>query len=248
MNKIEEDIRNVFEKSAKTAYIPIVQDDQNSSECLSESKFGGKPFISLPHYPWPICKCGKRMRFFLQLNSSTLPAKLSIADIYFNGLLQLFYCTENCDGWEPFSDGHVIRVVKSSDLVNPIVATTDEDDTLLFPCKRITGWNEQIDYISETEMQESDEFSLDINKNNYSFYDKVREDLKNLSGEKLFGWPCWVQGIEYPNCRKCNRTMRYIFQVDSERNIPYCFGDLGVGHISQCETHKDEFAFGWACC
>ena len=67
-------------------------------------------------------------------------------------------------------------------------------------------------------------------------------------GEKLLGWPAWVQGVEYPNCQVCNKEMSFIFQVDSSRNFDYDFGDCGCGHITQCKEHKDQLTFGWACC
>ena len=41
--------------------------------------------------------------------------------------------------------------------------------------------------------------------------------------------------------------MKFIFQIDSKCNIPYRFGDLGIGHITQCNQHKDVLAFKWAC-
>lgn len=59
--------------------------------------------------------------------------------------------------------------------------------------------------------------------------------------------PLWVQGIEYPNCPVCNQKMRLVFQLDSEDNLPFMFGDVGCGHITQCKTHKTQVAFGWAC-
>ena len=42
--------------------------------------------------------------------------------------------------------------------------------------------------------------------------------------------------------------MDLVFQLDSEKNVPFMFGDAGVGHITQCPTHKDVVAFTWACC
>lgn len=38
-----------------------------------------------------------------------------------------------------------------------------------------------------------------------------------------------------------------LFQIDSEDNIPYMFGDTGCGHITYCEKHPRVLAFGWAC-
>jgi hypothetical protein len=41
--------------------------------------------------------------------------------------------------------------------------------------------------------------------------------------------------------------MARVFQVDSDHNVPFMFGDAGCGHITQCPAHKDVVAFGWAC-
>lgn len=53
--------------------------------------------------------------------------------------------------------------------------------------------------------------------------------------------------MEYPNCLICGERMRLVFQVDSNDNLPFMFGDLGCGHITQCKYHKNQVAFGWAC-
>jgi hypothetical protein len=66
------------------------------------------------------------------------------------------------------------------------------------------------------------------------------------AGEKLGGWPRWVQGIEYPSCPGCGTRMELILQVDSERTLPTMFGDMGIGHLSQCPTHPEVLGFGWA--
>jgi hypothetical protein len=66
-------------------------------------------------------------------------------------------------------------------------------------------------------------------------------------GDKLASWPAWIQNVEYPNCPRCARRMAHLFQVDSEHNVPFMFGDAGCGHITQCPEHKEVVAFGWAC-
>nr|WP_293105517.1 hypothetical protein [Okeania sp. SIO2F4] len=78
--------------------------------------------------------------------------------------------------------------------------------------------------------------------------DELYEDNFPIEGDKLAGWPLWIQGIEYPNCPICDERMRLVFQVDSEDNLPYMFADGGCGHITQCKEHKNIVAFGWACC
>lgn len=66
-------------------------------------------------------------------------------------------------------------------------------------------------------------------------------------GDKLGGWPAWVQGVEYPKCIECGEPMDMLFQIDSEDNVPYMFGDCGTAHVTQCPTHPDVVAMGWAC-
>jgi hypothetical protein len=66
-------------------------------------------------------------------------------------------------------------------------------------------------------------------------------------GDKLGGWPRWIQFPERPSCALCGAAMDCLFQVDSEDNVPYMFGDMGCGHITQCPTHRDVVTFGWAC-
>jgi uncharacterized protein YjbI with pentapeptide repeats len=67
-------------------------------------------------------------------------------------------------------------------------------------------------------------------------------------GDKLAGWPHWVQYIEYPNCPVCERLMdQLIFEFASNDHIPYLWGDVGTGYILQCPEHKDQVAFLWQC-
>jgi hypothetical protein len=40
--------------------------------------------------------------------------------------------------------------------------------------------------------------------------------------------------------------MQLVFQHTGD-SIPFMFGDMGIGHITQCPEHKEVVAFGWAC-
>jgi hypothetical protein len=66
-------------------------------------------------------------------------------------------------------------------------------------------------------------------------------------GDKLLGWPHWIQGVEYPECPTCEARMEYVFQIDSEKNLPLMWGDGGIAHVTRCPTHREVFALGWAC-
>src|SRR5205085_9692765 len=109
-----------------------------------------------------------------------------------------------------------------------------------FPARTITGWKPVDDYPN---WEEAEQLGLDLSDDEI----EAIEEYYPISGDKLGGWPDWVQGVEYPACPSCGETMRLVFQIDSEDNLPYMFGDAGCGHITQCKTHKEQLAFGWAC-
>jgi hypothetical protein len=186
-----------------------------------------------------------------------------------SGVLQVFYCTR-CDaeieGWAPFSQAHVVRVVPPDDLVLP----PTDPRTRTLPPAAITGWEAFEDLPHPTEHAE---LGLDLD---YDFQKKtiaVRcpsigltidgldleaqdEDGHELAeaisaaaaGDKLGGWPYWIQGLEYPSCSRCAARMALVFQLDSNDNLDFMFGDAGVAHVTQCPQHPDVVALAWACC
>jgi hypothetical protein len=179
------------------------------------------------------------------------------------GLLQLFYCTNDaCSAthWEPFSSGKMVRIVDPGEFGEATTPQTEPPAALL-PVKTIAGWKQQPDHPHPPEHEQlgvtynfdhkqrtvrveclSDGVALD------ALPTSAPEDLAAaLPGDKLAGWPMWVQGVEYPACPRCGRAMQLVFQVDSDDNIPFMFGDAGTGHITQCPVHTDTVTFAWAC-
>lgn len=81
--------------------------------------------------------------------------------------------------------------------------------------------------------------------------------IQNYPGDKLFGWPRWSQGVEYPACRQCGKTMEMVLQVNNDGNsdgrpgFNSCFGQLfagdGNGHVCRCPDHPEVMTFNWAC-
>jgi uncharacterized protein YwqG len=67
-------------------------------------------------------------------------------------------------------------------------------------------------------------------------------------GDKLFGWPDFVQGVEYEYCTKCRNEMMFLLQLDSECNVPIMWGDTGTAMVFYCAKHPDVITFNWACC
>jgi uncharacterized protein YwqG len=66
-------------------------------------------------------------------------------------------------------------------------------------------------------------------------------------GDKLGGWPFWVQEVSYPACTQCATPMTLVFQLASEDNLPFMWGDGGTAHITQCPYHQAQLTFDWAC-
>jgi hypothetical protein len=110
-----------------------------------------------------------------------------------------------------------------------------------FPARSIIGWSSVIDVPN---WEESERIGI-------VFLDDEADALADTSvpavGEKLGGWPAWIQGVEYPDCPKCKQPMDFLFQIDSERNIPFLLGDMGIGHVTRCKVHPEVLTFGWAC-
>lgn len=233
-----------LEPFKRKAYIP--ETEESEAKFSSESKFGGYPYLR-DENDWPTCpNCKKNMQLLLQLDLEKLPEKKQ------TGLVQVFYCTSEeplCDceleSWEAFSEAVVCRIIEINGESAQIEPTIDE----IFDENLIKGWQVEDDYPSS---EEYENLGIDCE------YDELFEEVVELmdqreiglpiSGDKLFGWPNWIQGEEYPNDRKTNTRMTYLFQIDSECNLPYMFGDSGIAHLSQSPDNKDELAFAWACC
>ncbi len=137
-------------KHKRKTFIPVVNLQNTNYKNYISSKFGGKPFIS-NEFPWPLCECGcqKPMKFFLQLNSNQLV--LGNENFFGDGLLQLFYCT-NDDKYKPFSISHCVRIIKTSDLDEACAPISDSQVCAEeFESKIIIDWKEEFDYPSDRE-------------------------------------------------------------------------------------------------
>lgn len=252
-----EEIKNEFAewraKNSRVAWKPI------TGSASSTSWFGGDP-SPLPHDSWPECsQCDKPMQFFLQLDLGSLPQEFECP--IEQGIVQLFYCASDdgsCETWEPFSGTHHILIASHD-------TGTASRPNELDPLKKsnIVGWDRfldaphpeeheslglKYDYDFSNNLVSVQSIDPKIEFNNLDIDLDVAESISSAeNGDKLGGWPFWVQGPEYPNCPQCGNQMELVFQIDSEDNLPYMFGDVGCGHLTQCPGHPETFAFGWAC-
>lgn len=237
-----ENLKAILEPYKRLAWFPnTIEKDSNSTS----SKFSGIPAL-LKDEKWPCCcNCNEPMQLFLQLNFQDIPKAQK--QLFRKGILQVFYCTNwdkecevNCEAFFPFSKSTLVRIV---DYKNGIIASPEKSPVKgAFPERQIIGWESKEDYPNWEELE-----ILGV-----TITDEQSEMLYDLEyplpKDKLLGWPYWVQGVEYPDCPECGEPMKLIFQIDSEDNLPYMFGDVGCSHITQCEKHKDKLAIAWACC
>lgn len=225
---------------ARRCWIPLAEDGDGSPEV---SKLGGIALIP-EGQSWPTCgNCRRPSQLFLQLRSSDLPAEAGLP--FGEGIFQLFYCTSSdplcevdADAFFPFARSVLARVIPLDSVPKAIDASPVQSP---FPGRQITGWTESDDYPHSAELLST---GADLT-------DEQVEALANRGypreGDKLLGWPAWVQDVDYPRCRDCNQLMTLVFQIESEDNLPYMFGDAGRGHVCVCPEHPNRLAFGWAC-
>lgn len=253
-----------LEANGRTAWIPEI-DEAPSSE--SRSWFGGLPLLR-PDETWPLCgACKKPVPFCLQLDGQSMPeSDLQIGD----GLLQFFYCG-NCevavgDGvWEPFHKTQLIRIQPNTSTIVPEAPEGVE----VLPKQVIREWRSALDF---PELEDSESLDLEIDfgadaavavlrcrsmgidlKNLDTMLNKAHADalysdvLSARAGDKLGGWPRWIQSPESISCTQCGSRMRYVFQIDADCNLEINLGDGGCGHLWQCPAHPEVMAFEWAC-
>jgi uncharacterized protein YwqG len=242
------------DRQQRPAWRPIVVEGE---PVTPSSKFGGLPWLA-PGEAWPTCgDCGNPLSFFLQLDLADLPSALE--QRFGTGVLQLFYCTECDGGWEPFAASQLVRVV---DPDAPGLAADPPGDLEVFPVQSIISWEEFTDLPAPTEHDtlgllydyDFEHNTVRVNCPEFgvstegSSDDNIAEAIALATpGDKLAGWPAWIQGVEYPSCPECEQQMRLVIQLDSDDHLPYMFGDVGTGHITQCPEHLEVVAFGWAC-
>jgi uncharacterized protein YwqG len=224
----------------RRAWLPRTEAGPTS---LDGSKFGGLPLLAAGE-TWPECgNCRKPMQLFLQLDGGALPAD---AGLPLGGrLVQLFYCTtakphceSACEAWAAPGVSTRLRLIDAATAPQPLTASPVAG---AFPERRIVGWDALDDYPNAEDAaiagEELDDVEAEILMN--AGYPREKD--------KLAGWPYWMQSVSWPACPECTRPMRPLFQLDSNGNLPYMFGDAGVLHLFLCPDHTDRLGMNWDC-
>lgn len=188
------------------------------------SRFGGRPFVP-EGSQWPGSTAGP-LSFFVQIDLGEAPKKLST--LFGPGLLQVFHARSSHES--------LVRILP---LDAPGFVADPPAETLSFAPKQVTGWSRaKADFpvgASDVEQWKA----LDASERTLSV------DL-NQGGDKLGGWPTWIQGPQYPKCRSCGAAMKQmVLQLDSHCTLPFAWGDGGVAYVFQCAEHSKEVTLSY---
>ncbi|MEU6789565.1 ankyrin repeat domain-containing protein [Nonomuraea angiospora] len=221
--------RQKLAASTRSAWIPQLDGPAATGD---PSQFGGLPWLRSTEV-WPACGCCEApLTFFVQIDLSRTPK--AAREAFGVGLLQLFHCT-TCNPYRPFSSGDVVRIVDPADAVTP---AKEPEGARVLPVRPITGWARAV---KDYPYREADESALLPDEREVVF-------TLNRQGDKLGGWPNWVQDPDYPRCPHGDHRMtRPLLQIDSNHGVAHTWGDNGVGFIVQCPQHRGEVTFLWQC-
>lgn len=227
----------------RKAYLPKVKHLAKKSKVLDASHYGGQALCS----EWPVCGlCKTALPCFLQLNLATLPTDFSTAFAQLSGLAQFFYCTR-C---QPFFSKPVFSTASTQNkgvflqLLNDTEVKhaeaqfhPDPEKLFLFPEAFISGWSGPKSDFPWREYEIWEAIQLDAEE-------EVQAAQYNLTGDKLGGWPHWLQDSQTPLDSK-GQAMLPLFQLDSgstSRQLEYNWGDSGVASLFLSQDGQ-ELAF-----
>lgn len=223
-----DELKPRFESFRVTAWRPICSEE----DTRHLSQFGGRPLLETADDAPTCARCNRPMPLFLQVSSKELPE--AATSRFPKGLLQVFFCLE-CQPWEAFSPGCLVRTLGYDSLERASSSVPDQIAT-----RKITGWKSVTDY---DDPETSDE--------NHGFSDAELEVLYEghypSQGDKLLGAPYWVQYPEYPDCPQCHKPTTAIFQLDSNDQLDFMWGDAGVALVVWCPEHPQTLGLTWQC-
>lgn len=212
------------EAGRRPFWLPLTREGQFAD---NPSHFGGIPDLA-PDETWPGCPhCGVPMALLLQLDLATLPAEAPGRAEAGAGLLQLFGCTD-CGALS--EDGSALA--RRLPPAERSAAVLSFDAVMLAP-RSIVGWRAGSERPGAGEWD--DEQGLP----------PAGEDEECQGGDKLGGWPAWVQYAEYPFCPVCRQPQRLLFQIASQQGLDYMFSDVGTAYLMYCSQHPDQLSFSW---
>ena len=218
-----------FERYRVRAWLPVCSDE--ASDRLSH--FGGVPLLEAGADQPSCSDCGRDMPLFLQMSSREIPTEHRPA--FPTGLLQVFFCL-HCQPWEAFRPGCLVRTLDLDAALEPVASPLAES----LAQQSIVDWQVAEDYLDPEASVEEHGLPEDV-------LEVLYEGGFPRTGDKLAGAPYWVQYPELPDCPECARPTEPIFQLDSNDNLDFMWGDAGVAQVVWCPAHPRQMGLVWQC-
>jgi hypothetical protein len=208
---------------------------RTSTSIGADASWFGRINLHLPDENWPFYY-GEPMIPLCQLNLTEvpyLPALLSdvaLITIFISSFEFLPVDEPNGKGWELRAYSSYEGLVEIKDA--PIYETIKP-----FPIV----WDFiEADYPSQYSLPSSLQFGdLDFDD----------ERFPNHYQSKLGGWPSLIQGpIFWAPKNRHPSNPEYVFQINSEREVGWMWGDLGIGYFGRWSRDgTDDWALSWQC-
>ncbi|SEG48823.1 Ankyrin repeat [Thermomonospora echinospora] len=223
---IERSTRKKLADQARTAWTPRLS---TAAAPGDPSCFGGLPWLRQGE-EWPCCaRCQAPLTFVVQVDLGRTPK--AAREIFGEGLLQLFHCTTCMPS--AVTDIRQVRVI---DPAGTAVPDAVPDKAEIFPARPIVGWGHAV---KDYPYRDGDESVLLPEERGAAF-------RLNRQGDKLGGWPNWVQDANYPTCPQGapHRMTQLVLQICSGEGVPHTWGDNGLGFVVRCPKHR-RVGFDW---
>lgn len=226
-------LATTLEAARRTCFEPILETGDGKP---TDPKMGGTPLGDVP-----VCKgCKRPMVLLLQLDPASLPKGAPLSG---KGLLQVFHCgRHDCDYGDtthsPGGSGVVLRMATpkaaADKAAKPKKGKAPPEPVAKGQASRIVGWKPGSDLPGN-----GDEGAMVLDAKEL----RLMRDQRSGGGDKLGGYPNWIQSPQPPNCPTCDERMRFVFQLTA-RLVD--FGDSGLGYVHQCAKHPAKLAFSWS--
>ena len=209
------------------------------------------------------------MQLMFQFDLARLPGGLFPL---VEGYLQYFQCSRygTCEvaqqeDWLPFGRRKLVRILEGSDLQTSAIPEALKP----FPLLQIARWEPCWDLPGTAEherlgLEYHYEFSTGITHTTVAWQEGgvlpgeplVQDNDKPgiaeaiaeaANGDKLGGWPRWVQSVEYPACPECGSEKTYLLQLGYWDHLPIDLGDYGTGQMFYCAEHPRRLTFTFQC-
>ena len=221
--------------TARTALIPILGPRGKAARA---TRFRSSPILA-PGESVPACpSCKKPMTCLAEIDLAALPATAGLTG---EGVVQVFYCTNtdsNCEveteAWMPGKGrSKLVRLVSGQGSAKAAPEGLE-----------VVGFRNALDAPSKDDL----ESASGMKAAKALKAAKIDEDEwpGAVPGDKIGGYPAWVQDTEFPRCPACDGAMtELVLQMVSDGAAKVQFGDMGTAYVLRCPSHPSELDLIW---